>query len=101
MDRNEIVDTLGELLRQHKDGLRGSIHQEPYRGDLFKLFAEAFNQGLITTPSQPGYLSADALSDTLSERVPEILDSQPFRDLHTMWGEWTYAWRHIDQLQRR
>jgi hypothetical protein len=101
MTRDEIVDGVGGFIRQHKDGLRGSIHQEPYKGDLFRFFADAFNQGLISGPSQPGYLSADALADTLGERVPEIVGSKPFQELHAMWGEWTYAWRHVDQLSRR
>ena len=99
MTRDEIVDQIGELIRQHKEGLRGSIHQEPYKGDLFRLFAEAFNAGLIIRSSQ--HLLADALADVLSERYPKIVDSQPFQDLRTMWRDWAYACRHVDQLKLR
>jgi hypothetical protein len=29
------------------DGMMGEIYQDPYRGEFFELFAEAYNQGLI------------------------------------------------------
>ncbi len=41
MERSEIIDGVVDLLRLHNDGLRGTIHQEPYKGDFFKLFAAA------------------------------------------------------------
>ena len=85
------------LLRQHKDGVRGSIHQEPYKGDFFELFAIAFNGGLITSGGQPGYLSADALADIINERAPDVTDSHAFGHLHTFWREWAYAWRRCDE----
>src|SRR5258708_40313553 len=91
MDREEIIQGVVDLLRLYKDV--GSIHQEPYRGDFFKFFAAAFNGGLIANPTQPGYLSANALADTLAERAPEVVSGENFRNLHTFWQEWTYACR--------
>jgi hypothetical protein len=48
MDREEIIEGIITYLRQHKNNLRGSIHQEPYKGDFFKLFAAAFNAGYLS-----------------------------------------------------
>src|SRR4051794_21757140 len=42
VNREEILDRIVLLLRQHNEGLRGTIHQEPYKGDFFELFAAAF-----------------------------------------------------------
>jgi len=100
MDREQIVRALADLLDQHRNGLRGSMHQEPYKGDFFRLFAAAFNAGLIEEPGQTGYLSADALSDVLTDRFPETVESEEFSILHSFWGEWTYAWRRRNEIQR-
>ena len=97
MERDQIIEEIAKLLRQHIDGLRGTIHQEPYKGDFFGLFAAAFNSGLIKSPGQKDYLSAEALTDVLAERAPETVDSDAFQHLRTFWNEWTYAWRRRNQ----
>ncbi len=101
MERSEIIDGVVDLLRLHNDGLRGTIHQEPYKGDFFKLFAAAFNAGLIESPAaKAGYLSADALASALGDRAPEIPTNQTYYDLLTFWKEWTYAWHRCADLKR-
>lgn len=93
MDYDQIVQEIAGLLRQHMDGLRGTIHQEPYKGDFFRLFAAAFNAGLMESQGEGNYLSADALRDVLAARAPETLECKEFHELHTFWKEWTYAWK--------
>ena len=106
MNREEIIDHIIALLRQHEGNenkvrLSGSIHQEPYKVDFFKLFAAAFNAGMMANDPQPqDYLSADALADILAERAPDVVDRKTFGDLHAFWQEWTYAWKHSDELHR-
>lgn len=100
MTHEEIIKGVIELLRQHKSGLRGSIHQEPYKGDFFKLFAAAFNAGLITNPGQRNYLSADALTSVIVARAPELVDDATWDNLLTFWQEWSYAWKHQNQIQK-
>jgi hypothetical protein len=51
---DEIVEGVITLLRQHQDNLRGSFHQEPYKGDFFKLFAAAYNVSLRGRPPGRG-----------------------------------------------
>jgi hypothetical protein len=96
MNYDAIVNGVIELLRQHGAERRGSIHQEPYKGDFFKLFATAYNAGLIESASQTNYLSADAPADIIASRAPEVLDGETWGDLRTFWQEWTYAWRQRD-----
>jgi len=100
MDRKELLDKLVELLQQHKDGSRGSIHQEPYKSDFFRLFAAAFNGGLIDSPGQSDYLSADALTDAVGGRSPELLDQESWHTLYRFWSDWTYAWRNANLMTR-
>lgn len=97
MDREEIIQGVVNFLRLYKDV--GTIHQEPYRENVFRLFAAAFNGGLIASPAHPGYLSADALANIIAERAPEVVNSKNCHDLHTFWEEWTYAWRRCGELR--
>jgi hypothetical protein len=53
MTRLELVDQIIELLRRHKDGRAGSIHQDPYKSDFFRLFADAYNAGMMHRADQP------------------------------------------------
>ena len=99
MSREEILAQIEELLRQHKAGLRGSVRQDPYKSDFFQLFAAAFNGGLLTV-GHPRYLSADALTDILNNKAPELADDEAWQILHGCWQEWTYAWRHVALLKR-
>ena len=45
-------------------GGMGSIYQEPYRSEAFKLFAEAYNHGFITNRS----LVDDTMKEAIKER---------------------------------
>jgi hypothetical protein len=92
--RTEIVDGVIRLLRDHKNKLAGSIHQDPYKSDFFKLFADAYNAGLM----QQYRLRADALADSVAERDPDVTGDELFVTLITFWREWTYAWERHDQL---
>jgi hypothetical protein len=95
---NEIVDPVIELLRQHNENLRGTIHQEPYKGDFFRLFADAFNSGMMSRYHDCLY--ADALRDAINERAPDMLDTKTWHELYSMWSAWTYAWQHAEKLHR-
>jgi hypothetical protein len=101
MNHEQIVDGVIELLRQHERGVRGSIHQEPYKGDFFRLFAAAFNAGLIESPGQTNYLSADALTDIVVVKAPELANSKTSHTLHSFWSDRTYAWRRHGEFQRQ
>jgi|SRR6516165_1712679 hypothetical protein len=95
-DRNEIIDEVIELLHQHKDKLRGTIHQDPYKGDFFRLFAAAFNAGMMSRYHDCLY--ADALVDAIRDRAPDVLDTPTWHTLYAMWGAWTYAWQRANEL---
>ena len=99
MTHEEIIEGVIKLLRAHKDGLRGSIHQDPYKSDFFKLFAAAWNAGLIECSGRLNYLSADALTDIVVSRAPELVDDATWDNLRRFWQEWTYAWKHRSELQ--
>jgi hypothetical protein len=99
MNYEEIVESIIGLLRQHSDGLRGTIYQEPYKWDFFRLFTVAFNAGLLERTAQREYLSADALNDLLVSRSPDVLESDACKNLYTFWQEWTYAWRRRSEAR--
>lgn len=95
MSKEAIVQAIEDLLRQHKDGLRGSVHQEPYKGDIFRQFSAAYNEGLLDRSiASADYLSADVLADILVSRAPDLLIHNALREIQTFWLEWTYAWHH-------
>ncbi len=86
MTREEVLDKIEALLRQSKDGTRGSIDHESNKGDLFRLFAAAFNSGLIDSPGQYDNLHADVLVNILARRAPDLTDHVA---LHTLYGFWS------------
>ena len=52
MNNNAIVERVIELLRGHQNeargvSMRGSISQEPYKADFFKVFADFKGPALI------------------------------------------------------
>jgi hypothetical protein len=99
---DQIVDDLITLLRRHETVYRSaSLYQEPYKGDFFKVFAAAFNAGLMKKNPEPRpYLSADALRHIIASRAPDVIDSQRFCTVRSFWMEWTYAWEHGDLLKK-
>jgi len=100
MTREEVLNQIEELLRQSRDGARGSVDHEPNKGDLFRLFAAAFNSGLIDPPGQPDNLHADELVNTLASRAPELTDHVALHTLYSLWSAWTYAWQQAHLLNR-
>jgi hypothetical protein len=98
MTRDELVGEIIRLLRNHKDGLAGSIHQDPYKSDFFKLFAAAYNAGMMHRADYPAHM--DALVSPLVAREPELIEGKTWQTLCDFWGEWTYAWDHVHQLNR-
>jgi hypothetical protein len=104
MSYDEIIEGLIDLLRQHKEGVRGSIGQEPNKGDLFKLFSSASKEGFLDRSAGTNNLRADAMADTLVDIAPELVDSSAhnttWSELYTFWREWTYAWTHADERRR-
>jgi hypothetical protein len=97
MTLEEVIGGVIELLRQHKDGLRGNLQQEPYKGDFFKLFATAFNKSLR---GQNDYLTGDALRDVVVSRAPEVVDDKVLENLSSLWREWSYAWERRSEIQK-
>jgi hypothetical protein len=95
----EIVDGVILLLQHHKNNLAGSIHQDPYKSDFFRLFADAYNAGLMASNN----LQADALANFIEERDPDLIDltdNSTYVNLLTFWREWTYAWDRINQRHK-
>ncbi len=91
MTSDEILDAIEEYIDQHVLNMRGSIHQDPYKSDFFRLFAAAYNGGHMSFDSNPRLTSA-GLRDALEPRIPEVLALPLAQDLLVFWQEWTYAW---------
>jgi hypothetical protein len=98
MTKDEIVDGVIGLLRQHKEGARRSIHQDPYKHDLFALFAEAFNGGMMRGHEDDA-LYADKLVNLVTVRAPDLCEGEAWRALYSFWADWTYAWQHAAELK--
>ena len=97
MTQEEIITRLIDHLDLYFTGGFGSVHQDPYKSDIFKLFREAYNNGYCEHPSRP-LLTGDALRDTLQvlwDTGGEETQRQKLaNEVLTMWDEWRYAWDH-------
>jgi hypothetical protein len=62
MQAEEILDALEEYLGQYVGGTRGLAWQAPYKGDLFKLFLQAYKQGYVQSTG-PAPLTGSAIRD--------------------------------------
>ena len=100
MTQEEIIKQILEYLDQHLKDLRGAIDQEPYKGDFFKLFKEAYrNNYFDSTPR----LTGDALMDVIITRwfTEDEEENKKKRwwmeQLFQKWNEWRYAWVHYEQ----
>ena len=100
MTREEVLGQIEKLLRQSRDGTRGSIDREPNKGDLFRLFAAAFNSGFIDAPGQSDNLYADTLTNTLANRAPDLADHLAWHTLYNLWSAWIYAWQNVQLFNR-
>jgi hypothetical protein len=101
MTREQILTEVTTYLDSQYQGGTGSLYQEPYRMQLFSLFAEAYNQGFITN----GSLGADKLYDSVKERwlTHDQEDKKRLSYLdkvHMAWYHWQYAWQH-SAMQKR
>jgi hypothetical protein len=53
MQSEEILDALEEYLGQYVGGTRRLAWQDPYRGDLFKLFLRPISRAMRSPPARP------------------------------------------------
>jgi hypothetical protein len=98
MTKEELVGEMIRLPRNHQDGLAGSIHQDPYKSDFFRLFARAYNAGMMHRADNSARM--DALVSPLVARAPKLIEGKTWDALYQFWSEWTYAWDHAGQLNR-
>ena len=94
MQSDEILDALEEYLGQYVGGTRRLAWEDPYRGDLFKLFMQAYKQGYAQSTG-PAPLTGSAIRDELiarAEPTPPSQDQREFLDqIVILWDAWTYA----------
>ena len=94
MQSDEILDALEEYLGQYVGGTRGYAWQDPYRGDLFKLFLQAYKQGYVSSAG-PAPLTGSAIRDALSTRFQPVDPPQDQLDfleqIAILWDAWGYA----------
>ncbi len=102
MTQEEIISQILEYLNWHLKGARGAMSQEPYKGDFFKLFKEAYQRGYFDHSSRP-MLRGDALRSIVAERwfTDDEGENEKKRywmeKLFPKWDEWRYAWDRYDQ----
>jgi hypothetical protein len=94
MQSDEILDALEEYLGQYVGGTRKLAWEDPYRGDLFKLFMQAYKQGYVQSGTADA-LTGSAIRDELiarAEPTPPSTDQREFLDqIVILWDAWTYA----------
>jgi hypothetical protein len=99
MQSEEILDALEEYLGQYVGGTRKLAWEDPYRGDLFKFFLQAYKQGYAQSAS-PAPLTGSAIRDELiarAEPTPPSPDQRAFLDqIVILWDAWSYA---LDRYQ--
>jgi hypothetical protein len=99
MQAEEILDALDEYLRQYSGHTRGLAWQEPYKGDLFKLFLQAYKQGYVQSTG-PAPLIGSAIRDELMARYQPQNSSPEQREfldqIVILWDAWSYA---LDRYQ--
>ena len=96
MTRDDVALKIINHLRLWK---KADINQEPYRSDLFDIFAYAFNAGMLTGRND---LNVDVLTGLILSRGQDVVDdSHPCTNwgkFRNSWEEWTYAWNHRSRL---
>jgi hypothetical protein len=99
MESEEILDALEEYLGQYVGGTRRLAWQDPYRGDLFKLFLQAYKQGHAQSAG-PAPLTGSAIRDEIiarSQPTPPSPDQREFLEqIVILWDAWSYA---LDRYQ--
>src|SRR6266404_5386183 len=74
MSIDEIVNEIIQLVRA-RDTNGGHFHQEPYKGDFFRLFIAAWDAGLLKRTG-PNTLKLDSLISIVGDRDPTIFDGE-------------------------
>ena len=98
MTRDEIIQRIMEYIDVQLDGDLGEMCEETCREVFFDLFAEAYNQGLITNKS----LTVGALLTTLQDKWysdpdERNIDRADFLELLLLyWYAWQYAWEQYE-----
>ena len=90
MSINEIVNEIIRLVRA-RDTNGGHFHDEPYKGDFFRLFIAAWDAGLLKRTG-PKSLKLDSLIRIIGDRDPAIFDGETWLMFCAAWPEWDYAW---------
>ena len=72
MSINEIINEIIRLVRA-RDTNGGHFHDEPYKGDFFRLFIAAWDAGLLKRAG-PKSLKLDSLIRIVGDRDPAIFD---------------------------
>ena len=99
MTQKQIIDEVITHLDLHLKDVLGYIGQEPYKGDFFKLFKEAYREGYFQPSSNPR-LTGDAFRIILLDRWNTGGDNKKqerqklMEQLFARWDEWRYAWDH-------
>ena len=94
MNNEDIIQAVESLLRGHAEGIYGYPRQEPYKGQFFRQFANAFNAGWLDRSAGPNFLSAEILTETIAAREPDLAEQEAWKILYSFWQEWAYAWNH-------
>jgi len=95
MTGEEILVQLNKLLDRHLQ-IGGHIQQEPYKGDFFKLFVDAFKNDYFRSSAHLR-LTGDAIRDYFVENVCREENAYNDRKLKLLsdvlhiWDEWYYA----------
>jgi hypothetical protein len=94
-----MLDALEEYLRQYIGGTREFAWHAPYKGDLFKLFLQAYKQGYVQSAG-PAPLTRSAMRDEILARYqpePSSPGQREFLDqIVILWDAWSYA---LDRYQ--
>ena len=102
MTQDDVIAQIIEFLDGQLKDIRGHIAQEPYKGDVFKLFKDAYHNGYFDESSRPG-LRGDALRDIIVARWFTHDDAEDEKRWELMnqfsarWDEWRYAWDNYDE----
>jgi hypothetical protein len=94
MESEEILDALEEYLRQYVGSTRAMAWQEPYKGDLWKLFMQAYKQGYVQSAG-PSPLDGSVIRNTLMTRYQPVSASPDqlefLEQIVILWDAWSYA----------
>ena len=101
----DIMNQVYQFVRDRTVGIGGSIHQDVYKGELFKIFIKAFKDKLIEN-SQSYSLTGDSIFEHVKSRFisDEINGNDRERALKvtenicSMWNEWRYALKNFGKL---